>query len=224
MTKANPHAALADELAADRGANRELDARIAVALYSDADHTDPRDNTHARIPSKSDDCAPGTYWISAFSGLSLRAAPDYTSDQTLKRLALAALRTQPPADTDGLVERLLRKAYRREIWHEPDGTMDAPCDEDDYGAEEYFVNPDGPEAATALTTARAHIDALLRVVDEGWEALEQAAEDMTCRGDGAHYCPNCDRSTFAARERARAYLSTDKPEVREAAAFVKREG
>jgi hypothetical protein len=211
MTKANPHAALADELAADRGANRELDARIAVALYSDADHTDPRDNTHARIPSKSDDCAPGTYWISAFSGLSLRAAPDYTSDQTLKRLALAALRTQPPADTDGLVGRL----------RAPD-RWDAHYYSQGFGTSNNLSAPF--EAATALTTARAHIEALLRVVDEGREALEQAAEDMTCRGDGAHYCPNCDRSTFAARERARAYLATDKQEVREAAAFVKGEG
>lgn len=84
---------LADELEADRGFNRNLDARIAVALYSDSNRSDPKDNTYARLPSKSDECSPGTYWISAFSGLSLRTAPDYTSDPTLKRLALAALRT-----------------------------------------------------------------------------------------------------------------------------------
>jgi hypothetical protein len=138
----------------------------------------------------------------------------------------AALRTQPPADTDGLVERLLRKAYRREIWHEPDGAMDAPCDEDDYGAEEYFVNPDGPEAATTLTAARAHIEALLRVVDEGREALTVAGHKLE-----AVFLRASENDAFdeAIEYRAWArdvetYLSTDKPEVREAAAFVKGEG
>lgn len=82
---------LARELHADRGANRDLDARIAVALYDDSNRDDPRDNTYARLPHKSDECAPGTYWISGFSGLTLRTAPDYTSDRTLKRLALSAL-------------------------------------------------------------------------------------------------------------------------------------
>lgn len=94
---------LATELERDRGANRDLDARVAVALYSDTGHADARDNTHARMPSKSDQCAPGTYWISAFSGLSLRTAPDYTSDRALKRLALAALATQ--GNTELLVVR-----------------------------------------------------------------------------------------------------------------------
>lgn len=106
---------LAAELAADRGANRALDARIAVSLYRDDEREDPRDNTHARLPSKADGCAPGTYWISAFSGLSLRTAPDYTSDRTLKRLALTAL-TQQPAD------------------HIPDASNMVPSEQIAYGA------------------------------------------------------------------------------------------
>lgn len=103
----NPNTTLADELEADRGANRELDARVAVALYDDSGHADARDNTTARLPSASDGCAAGTYWISSFSGLSLRTAPDYTSDRTLKRLALAALRTPAPAPVGGDVVGLL---------------------------------------------------------------------------------------------------------------------
>jgi hypothetical protein len=49
-----------------------------------------------------------------------------------------------------LAERLLRKLYRREIWHEPDGTMDVACDANDPGAEVYYANPDGPEAAARI--------------------------------------------------------------------------
>lgn len=103
---------LADELEADRGANRNLDARVAVALYDGGGHADARENTAARLPSASDGCAAGTYWISSFSGLSLRTAPDYTSDRTLKRLALAALRTPAPAPAvvGGDVVEALRQA------------------------------------------------------------------------------------------------------------------
>ena len=102
--------ALAQELEADRGANRELDARVAVALYDDSGHADARDNTTARLPTASDGCTPGTYWISAFSGLALRTAPDYTSDRTLKRLALAALRYPAPAPVGGDVVEVLQAA------------------------------------------------------------------------------------------------------------------
>lgn len=111
---------LAKELESDRGANRDLDARVAVALYEDGGHTDQRENTHARLPSKSDECAPGTYWISAFSGLSLRTAPDYTSDRTLKRLALAALRT-PDGD----------EVERASITYAPSGLEYAAVDQND---------------------------------------------------------------------------------------------
>lgn len=70
---------LAERVEAATAPDRELDARIAVAIYSDSGHADPRDNTHARFPSPSDECAPGTYWISAFSGLSLRTADPFTA-------------------------------------------------------------------------------------------------------------------------------------------------
>lgn len=60
-------------------------------------------------------------------------------------------------DAERLIERLRRKAYRREIWHEPDGTMDVPCDKEDEGAEEYFINPDGPEAAALIQQQAARI-------------------------------------------------------------------
>lgn len=82
---------IVERLRSSKGYDRNLNAEITVALYEDGGHEDARDNTRARLPSKSDECAPGTYWISSFSGLSLRTAPDFTSDPTLKRLALAAL-------------------------------------------------------------------------------------------------------------------------------------
>jgi len=83
---------LADELDASRSIDRDLDARIAVALYKDAENSDSMDNTYARLPSKHDGCTPGTYWISAFSGLSLRTAPGFTGDRLLKQIAIGALR------------------------------------------------------------------------------------------------------------------------------------
>jgi hypothetical protein len=89
-------ARLAAELRDCKTLDRNLDARVAVVLYSDTGHADPRDNTHARLPSKSDECAPGTYWISSFSGLSLRAAPGFTGDKLLRDLAVAALGISPP--------------------------------------------------------------------------------------------------------------------------------
>jgi hypothetical protein len=52
--------------------------------------------------------------------------------------------------TTSLVERLTRKAFRREERDGRDYITDVPCDADDDGAEEYFVNPDGPEAATTI--------------------------------------------------------------------------
>lgn len=83
---------LAARVEASKGNDRPLDAEVSVALYSDTGHSDPRDNTYARLTRAYDKCAAGTYWISAFSGLSLRTSPAWTSDPTLKRLAAAALR------------------------------------------------------------------------------------------------------------------------------------
>lgn len=61
---------------------------------------------------------------------------------------------------EALVARLHAKKYTREAWDEPHGTYDQPCDADDYGAEERLVNPDGPEAASALTSLKAERDRL----------------------------------------------------------------
>lgn len=83
--------ALAAELAACTVVDRDLDARVAVATYSDTDHDDDRDNTYARLPRKSDECTPGTYWVSAFSGLSLRTAPCFTGSENLRKAALVVL-------------------------------------------------------------------------------------------------------------------------------------
>jgi hypothetical protein len=56
------------------------------------------------------------------------------------------------------------------------------------------INPDGPEAADT-------IEALV-------EALERAADAMTCRrDDNAHYCPNCDNSLYEARDNIRKALT-----------------
>jgi regulator of replication initiation timing len=44
--------------------------------------------------------------------------------------------------------------------------------------------------------------------------LEDAAESMTCKGNGpdaAHYCPNCSTNMYGPRERARRALER-KPE------------
>lgn len=83
--------ALRHSLARCKTIDRQLDARIAVRLYRDNEHGDDRDNTYARLPSPSDECAEGTYWISSFSGLSLRTAPAFTGDRLLKQIAMTAL-------------------------------------------------------------------------------------------------------------------------------------
>lgn len=84
-------AELARRLAESNGYDAALNAEIAVELYSDTGHEDVRENTHARLPRALDGVAPGSYWVVAFSGMSLRQAPDFTGDRTLKRLALTAL-------------------------------------------------------------------------------------------------------------------------------------
>ena len=54
-----------------------------------------------------------------------------------------------------IVERLKRVKYTRERNDAPNGfSWDEPCDADDYGAEQRFVNPDGPEAADEIERLR----------------------------------------------------------------------
>jgi hypothetical protein len=41
------------------------------------------------------------------------------------------------------------------------------------------------------------------------DALQAAADSMTCKGNGhdaAHYCPNCDSNMYGPRDRARTAL------------------
>lgn len=49
-------------------------------------------------------------------------------------------------------------------------------------------------------------------IEELVGALRKAEAAMTCRGDDAHYCPNCDNTTFSAREEIRTILSRHKGE------------
>lgn len=68
-----------------------------------------------------------------------------------------------------IVERLKRVKYTRERNDAPNGfSWDEPCDADDYGAEQRFVNPDGPEAADEIERLR--------------EALDQVLDDMGAEG------------------------------------------
>lgn len=59
--------------------SRDLDARIAVAASVDLPSPMGECKPHLRLPSKSDQCAPGTYWLVQMSGMSLRTAPAYTT-------------------------------------------------------------------------------------------------------------------------------------------------
>jgi hypothetical protein len=72
-----------------------------------------------------------------------------------------------------IVEKLRRKAYRREIWHEPFGTMDALCDADDIGAEAYDANPDGPEAAEVIKELYEALDKAERIMSSAREELNR---------------------------------------------------
>ena len=67
-----------------------------------------------------------------------------------------------------IVERLKRVKYTRERNDAPNGfSWDEPCDADDYGAEQRFVNPDGPEAADEIERLREDkLDALAAVESE----------------------------------------------------------
>jgi hypothetical protein len=155
---------------------------------------------------------------------------------------ISALRTQPPADTDGLVERL----------RAPD-RWDAHYYSQGFGTSNNLSAPF--EAATALTTALAHIEALLRVVDD-WRPIETAPRDgsvvLAYRHDAGvftmHYVEeDAHTSSYMNPPEGDCYWfttggddltddmpahwrplpdppATDKPEVREAAAFVKGEG
>jgi hypothetical protein len=62
--------------------------------------------------------------------------------------------------------------------------------------------PDTPDLTAALLVSMADEVERLR------EALREAERDMTCgERDDAHYCPNCDNTSFKAREAIRRALT-----------------
>lgn len=93
------------------------------------------------------------------------------------------------AGNDDLIARLLSKKYTREAWDEPHGAYDQPCDADDYGAEESFVNPAGPDAAREierLRTALAERDATIERLKAGKEAAATEIVRLVKERDEAH--------------------------------------
>lgn len=85
MTSDTPRPATLTELAVraanGSGEDRELDAEIAIELFDGgADHLDdPRDVTRARKVLISHGARPGNFEVVGFSGVSLRAAPAFTT-------------------------------------------------------------------------------------------------------------------------------------------------
>ena len=76
-----------------------------------------------------------------------------------------------------IVERLKRVKYTRERNDAPNGfSWDEPCDADDYGAEQRFVNPDGPEAADEIERLRK---VLQEIADkDGWCSAKAVAKRL----------------------------------------------
>jgi len=68
---------LAERVRASTGPDRELDAKIAVAVKWRARGPTADDHEYLSIPRKDDGCAPGTYWFHCRSGMSLRTAPEW---------------------------------------------------------------------------------------------------------------------------------------------------
>jgi hypothetical protein len=63
-----------------------------------------------------------------------------------------------------LIKRLTRQRFEREEMHNNYGMVGVPCDEDDYGAEAYNVNPDGPEAAALIATLAGAMQGVADIV------------------------------------------------------------
>ena len=136
------------------------------------------------------------------------------------------------ARNDDLIARLHAKKYTREAWDEPHGAYDQPCDADDYGAEESFVNPAGPDAAreigrlrTALAERDATIERLTKLVYVPglWKcpkckfSLVQAnlnALDgtVTARDQPGDKCPNCASPLWRVTERDAGNEMVDRAE------------
>ncbi|MEN5229028.1 hypothetical protein [Brevundimonas naejangsanensis] len=71
--------ALIARLEAAEVGSRELDAAVTVALQLDARGVTVDDHEYLRATVRSDECAPGTYWRCARSGMSLRTADPVTT-------------------------------------------------------------------------------------------------------------------------------------------------
>ena len=70
---------------------------------------------------------------------------------------------------------------------------------------------EGDEDSTVFVQAFARhrlaaLEAQASRIAELEAGLRTAERDMTCRNDDAHYCPNCDNSSFNARAKIRTLL------------------
>lgn len=81
--------------------SRELDAEIAVAIFSEPSPSD--DLIYAKVPHADERCVPGTYWRHSRSGASLRTAPEYTAEKHDLTAAMELVPDNQRAsiDTDG---------------------------------------------------------------------------------------------------------------------------
>jgi hypothetical protein len=78
-----------------------------------------------------------------------------------------------------IVERLKRVKYTRERNDAPNGfSWDEPCDADDYGAEQRFVNPDGPEAADEIERLRSSKMLQLKLAEIKQTELDRLREAL----------------------------------------------
>lgn len=149
--------AILERLKAATGPDREIDAAITVALCSPIRLSD--ETVHLRIPRKDDDCASGTYWYVARSGMSLRTSESITG-------SLDAIRA--------LTERLLPGTYMRvepRFYIDPPGvkwlaTIIRPLWDRWTPFEDWFENIEGEQHADqclacciALVTARIAMEA-----------------------------------------------------------------
>jgi hypothetical protein len=109
------------------------------------------------------------------------------------------------ADTqqiEGLLVRLQQCASKLEGYTPPESEQDYACVEAMQSMDAAAAVLEKLESWYVEHIAEAQAEnAKLR------EALERAELAMTCRNGDAHYCPNCDNTTFNAREEVRTALT-----------------
>lgn len=96
------------------GPDRELDAAIAVALQIGARKNLPDDLQYLREASRSDECAPGTYWFISRSGMSLRTAENYTASLDA---ALSLVERRQPGESFNVLKEAMPLVWKR-LWPE----------------------------------------------------------------------------------------------------------